>query len=64
MIAMIKINETCARGLLMLSQEVYALYEDGSEALIEGGLGDMWQYRGCEFGIEGEIFGEPYGEAK
>lgn len=60
--AMIKITEVSARGLLMLQQEVYALYPDGSEAIIEGGLNDLWQYKGCKYGLEGELFGAPYEE--
>jgi hypothetical protein len=57
MIAMIEITPQHAE-LLKFSGEVYQLFDDGSESLVEylDSINPTYRY-----GIEGELFGEPYG---
>lgn len=59
--AMIKISVEQARIILSenWNREVYQLHDDGSESLVT----DEFEIEDdCAYGIEGELFGEPYGE--
>lgn len=56
--AMIKITKRMALKLWTLpSVEIYELHSDGAESLIET---DTHFNKVRQYGIEGELFGEPY----
>ncbi len=63
MIAMIEINAETAEAIWGEhdTTEVYILHDDGSESLVEWEDHEDFDHS-LRFGIEGEIFGEPYKE--
>lgn len=58
--AMIRINAAAACALYLVNTEVYELHDDGSESLVTNYY-NILPTR--QYGIEGEVFGEPYEES-